>query len=126
MRLQGVLRLCVRKFWATGKVVASCMLVFNYVLTRWCSNGSKFIACVLPPPEKLPGGCTSKMFYALDILHNGVAEDVWVKYVPEALRQGKLQAKPEALVAGHGLEEVQKAVDRQAEGVSARKVVCMI
>lgn len=43
--------------------------------------------------------------------------------MPEALAQGKLQAKPDALVAGHGLENVQMAMDKQKEGVSAKKVV---
>ena len=52
-----------------------------------------------------------------------VADAVWGKYIPEALAEGVLQAKPDALVFGHGLEELQDAWDRQKQGVSAAKIV---
>lgn len=52
-----------------------------------------------------------------------VGEAVWKKFVPEGLANGKLQAKPEPYVVGHGLEDLQKALDIQKKGVSAKKVV---
>ncbi|KAF7883353.1 uncharacterized protein EAF02_005273 [Botrytis sinoallii] len=52
-----------------------------------------------------------------------VGEAVWKKFVPEGLANGKLQAKPEPYVVGHGLEDLQKALDIQRKGVSAKKVV---
>ena len=94
------------------------------ILSR--SKGGKHVACVLQPPEKLAEGVTSKWFYALNILKTDTSKAVWIDYLPEALKQGKIQAKPDPLVAGKGIAEVQKAVDRQAEGVSAQKVVCTI
>lgn len=94
------------------------------VLSR--SKGGKFVATVLHPPEKLPEGISAKWLFALSIMKNDVSKAVWIDYLPEALKQGKLQAKPDPLIAGKGLAEVQKAVDRQAEGVSGAKVVCTI
>jgi NADPH:quinone reductase-like Zn-dependent oxidoreductase len=55
-----------------------------------------------------------------------VADEIWGKYVPAALTSGKLVASPKALVVGKGLEDVQNGLDRQKEGVSARKVVVLL
>ncbi|MBE7179693.1 MAG: zinc-binding alcohol dehydrogenase family protein, partial [Terriglobus roseus] len=52
-----------------------------------------------------------------------VAEKIWGKYVPWALKEGKLKPSPAALVAGKGLDSVQAGLDRQRAGVSAKKVV---
>ena len=52
-----------------------------------------------------------------------MAKAVWGKYVPEALANGSLLCKPDALVVGLGLEYVQPALDRHKQGVSGRKVV---
>jgi hypothetical protein len=51
---------------------------------------------------------------------------VWNKYVPGALADGSLQAVPPPLVAGNGLESLQKAMEKQKEGVSAKKVVVLL
>lgn len=91
-----------------------------------CSKGVKFVAAVLTPPENLPGGVPAKMLFALTIIKNDVSKAVWIDYLPGALKQGKLLPKPDPLIAGRGLAEVQKAVDRHAEGVSAAKIVCTI
>ena len=55
-----------------------------------------------------------------------VAHEIWGKYVPWALKSGKLVPSPEALVVGKGLDNVQKGLDRQKEGVSARKVEVLL
>ncbi|CAG7953846.1 unnamed protein product [Penicillium salamii] len=55
-----------------------------------------------------------------------VGEWIWGKFVPEALANGKLQAKPDALVVGTGLGDIQNALDIQKKGVSAKKVVVSI
>jgi len=51
-----------------------------------------------------------------------VAKKIWGDYVLWALKSRKLVPSPQALVVGNGLEEVQKGLDRQKQGVSARKV----
>ncbi|GAA6044223.1 hypothetical protein JCM8097_005274 [Rhodosporidiobolus ruineniae] len=92
-------------------------------------GGKKFIATTLPPPEKLPEGVKAAGVFAIAIVtqENGaVARAVYHDYVPAALANGSLQAKPDPLVAGKGLEEVQKGLDRQKQGVSAQKVVVTI
>ncbi|KAF2100486.1 oxidoreductase-like protein [Rhizodiscina lignyota] len=52
-----------------------------------------------------------------------VAEGVWGKWVPGALADGTLQAKPDPIVIEGGLAKCQEAVDRHKQGVSAAKVV---
>ena len=41
----------------------------------------------------------------------------------EGLASGRLQAKPDPVVVGSELEELQKALDLQKAGVSATKLV---
>jgi NADPH:quinone reductase-like Zn-dependent oxidoreductase len=52
-----------------------------------------------------------------------VGEWIWGKFVPEALANGRLQAKPDPFVVGTGLKDIQNALDIQKRGVSAKKVV---
>lgn len=52
-----------------------------------------------------------------------IGHAIWRDFVPAALASGQLQAKPDPLVVGTGLEDVQKALDAQMAGVSAKKVV---
>ncbi|OKL60155.1 hypothetical protein UA08_04906 [Talaromyces atroroseus] len=54
----------------------------------------------------------------------GVA--VWHKYLPEALKGGKFQAKPEPFVIEGGLEKIQEGIDMIKKGVSATKIVVEI
>ncbi|THV46183.1 hypothetical protein BGAL_0408g00050 [Botrytis galanthina] len=83
------------------------------------------VASVLPydkPTEKF----SPKYVAAFTIIQEPnqyVGEAVWKKFVPEGLANGKLKAKPEPHVVGHGLEDLQKALDIQKKGVSAKKVV---
>ncbi|TNY23705.1 NADPH quinone reductase [Rhodotorula diobovata] len=86
----------------------------------------KFIAATLPPPKELPDGISSEWIFAIDIALKedaAVARAVYHDFVTAALKAGSLQAKPDPLVVGKGLESVQKGLDRQKEGVSAKKVV---
>lgn len=110
-------------------------------------KGQKFIAATLPPPKELPDGISSEWsawdfstpdevaeadaecppaVFAIDIALKedaAVARAVYHDFVTAALKAGSLQAKPDPLVVGKGLESVQKGLDRQKEGVSAKKVV---
>ncbi len=52
-----------------------------------------------------------------------VAKKVWHEYVSAALQERSLKPAPEELVVGNGLYYVQGGLDRQKQGVSARKVV---
>jgi hypothetical protein len=58
--------------------------------------------------------------------NENVGEKIWGDFVPNALASGKLQAKPDPIIVGHGLEELQKGLDLQKAGVSAKKLVIML
>lgn len=89
------------------------------------AGGSKVIATVLPPPEDKPSDVDAKGVFAITIgtQHKQVGEAVWGKFVPKALADGSLKFLPEPLVIGKGLESVQKGMDKNKAGVSAKKVV---
>ena len=60
--------------------------------------------------------------YAIAILNDEVGPAVWGKYVPEALASGQLLPRPEPLVL-NGLEKTQEGLEKNKQGVSAKKVV---
>ncbi|OKP02009.1 Zinc-binding alcohol dehydrogenase domain-containing protein cipB, partial [Penicillium subrubescens] len=91
-------------------------------------HGPVKIASVLPcnkPSENFnPKFITS---YGIAYPPNeNVGEKIWGDFVPNALASGKLQAKPDPIIVGHGLEELQKGLDLQKAGVSAKKLVIML
>lgn len=115
-------------------------------------GGKKFIATTLAPPKDLSEGVEATSgassspsstsshsvltlrrrappVFAPNIVsqHSSrIALSIYHDFVPAALASGSLKAKPEPLIVGKGLESVQKGLDRQREGVSARKVVVTI
>ena len=52
-----------------------------------------------------------------------VGDAIWRKYVPGALENGQLLAKPDPILIKGGLSHVQEGVDTLHRGVSASKVV---
>lgn len=60
----------------------------------------------------------------MEVPHVGQA--VWGSYVPAALAQGVLQAKPDPLIIQGGLEKIQGAMDLLQKGVSATKIVVVV
>jgi NADPH:quinone reductase-like Zn-dependent oxidoreductase len=52
-----------------------------------------------------------------------IGQHVWGKFIPAALESGQFVPAPKPLLVGKGLKNIQKALDRQKEGVSAQKVV---
>jgi Zn-dependent alcohol dehydrogenase len=55
-----------------------------------------------------------------------VGDAVLRKYLPQALAEGKLQAKPDPMIIEGGLEKVQHGIDLLKKGVSAKKIVIEI
>ncbi|KAI9810339.1 MAG: hypothetical protein M1827_006306 [Pycnora praestabilis] len=78
-----------------------------------------------PVGKGLPQDVKVQGVFALDIAsqEKEVAEAVYKNYVPEALQDGRLQAKPDPLVIEGGLDKMQAGFDRVLKGVSAKKVV---
>ncbi|KAJ3454748.1 hypothetical protein MRS44_013348 [Fusarium solani] len=52
-----------------------------------------------------------------------IGDYIWHKYVPEALADGRLQPKPDALMISRGLETLQDGLNRLKNGISAQKLV---
>lgn len=101
-------------------------------------SGAGKIAVVLPVPgddsfsalpggEKMsvPTGVTGELVYAVNpgLVPGHPGAEIWRDFVPAALENGRLKAEPQAMVVGEGLDKLQKALDIQKAGVSAKKVV---
>lgn len=122
--------------------------VFDAVgLGGWEELLSKFggrIASTLGLPETLPLHTKvkgSKCFPILELLlckplrlnvvfagtlamqNHEIARSLWVDFLPKALETGIIKAKPDPLIFPGGLRQMQQAMERQKQGVSARKVV---
>lgn len=82
--------------------------------------GGGSLAIVLPPPEK--GGPESVKFASIFGV-DALTHPIWRDYLVPALEQGKLRAVPEPMVVGKGLENIQKGLDTNKAGVSAKKVI---
>ncbi|ORX97113.1 chaperonin 10-like protein, partial [Clohesyomyces aquaticus] len=55
-----------------------------------------------------------------------LGEGVWEDFMGEGLQNGKLKAKPNAIVLEGGLEKCQEGIDLYRKGVSAAKIVVKI
>lgn len=94
-------------------------------------SNKKHIATVPPLPSKQQEdvkvvmlGSAADIFY--DESRKDLARFIWHDFLPKALETGILRPTPEPLLAGEGLESVQKALDTLEAGVSAKKVVVKI
>jgi hypothetical protein len=52
-----------------------------------------------------------------------VGDYKWHRYVPEALADGRLQPKPDALVISRGLEALQHGLIGLKKGISSQKLI---
>jgi NADPH:quinone reductase-like Zn-dependent oxidoreductase len=86
------------------------------------SEGEKLISTV-KPGFKAPEGVVVKMVFGTTLKENDVGKAIYEDFLPKALKAKSFVPAPEPLVAGKGLESIQAAVDLQAKGTSARKVV---
>ncbi|KAJ5910069.1 Zinc-binding oxidoreductase [Penicillium tannophilum] len=68
-------------------------------------------------------GIETKYVEGAELGRNEVSQAVYVNFLPAALGQGLYVAAPEPQVVGNGLESIQKALEIQKKGVSAKKVV---
>lgn len=92
---------------------------YKYTVPITEQLGGGALAVVLPAPENPPENV--KVFNIFGV--NPLTHPVWEKYVTPALESGKLKPIPEPYVVGKGLESVQKGLDENKKGVSAKKVV---
>ena len=69
-------------------------------------------------------GVSSKFVVGKDLcLPTDVVGQMYTEFLPRALEANQFVAAPKPLIVGKGLEHIQEALDVQAKGVSATKVV---
>lgn len=92
---------------------------YKHVLPILEQLGGGSLAVVLGAPENPPNNVKICNVFGI----NDLTHAIWSDYVTKALEQGKLKCVPEPLVVGKGLGNVQKGLDENKKGVSAKKVV---
>ncbi|UZJ55732.1 hypothetical protein CBS101457_005052 [Exobasidium rhododendri] len=92
-------------------------------LPKSASSKRKFVACISRPNTVIPEGVESAFVIGGSLKSSKVGKAIFEDYLPQAIASGQIQVLLPALVVGHGLESLQRAMDRLREGVSAQKVV---
>ena len=59
-------------------------------------------------------------------MKSGVAGSIWNDYLPKALAQSKILPKPDPVVVGTGLEEIQTGLNKCKDEYSAAKLIVRI
>ena len=65
----------------------------------------------------------TKYIFGSTLKANEVGPAIYRDFLPDALADGRYLAAPPPIVAGHGLDDIQHAMDVQRKGVSASKIV---
>ncbi|RVX65774.1 hypothetical protein B0A52_10380 [Exophiala mesophila] len=93
-------------------------------------GGGKIASTVsVPDPDELPDDVEVARISSGNIVSQEdgiVAKRIWQEFVSEALEKKVLRPRPDPLVVGKGLYYVEKGLDTQKDGVSARKVVVQL
>jgi NADPH:quinone reductase-like Zn-dependent oxidoreductase len=87
------------------------------------TQGAKFVAMAMPYKGDFPEGVDAKFIHGNSLKDNELGADIFEKFLPKALEEGRYLYAPEPLVAGKGLESIQEAIEVLKRGVSAKKVV---
>jgi NADPH:quinone reductase-like Zn-dependent oxidoreductase len=97
--------------------ISMCVEIFSQ------AEGNKFFTTTVPLPADMPADSQHSRVFASTIKDNGIAEAVFVDFLPQALAEGRYKPAPRAEVVGTGLESLQKGLDTLRESVSAKKLV---
>ncbi|CRG83376.1 hypothetical protein PISL3812_00727 [Talaromyces islandicus] len=73
--------------------------------------------------KKMRTGVTGKFVWGSNLKKTDLGNAIFGEFLPKALAEKRYLAVPEPEVVGHGLEDVQQAMDLQRRGVSAKKLV---
>ncbi|BEP14109.1 hypothetical protein acdb102_24200 [Acidothermaceae bacterium B102] len=68
-------------------------------------------------------GTRTKYIFGSTLKNNEVSKAIYEDFLPSALAEGRYVAAPSPSVVGHGLADLQHALDLQRKGVSAANVV---
>jgi NADPH:quinone reductase-like Zn-dependent oxidoreductase len=91
-------------------------------------GGEKVVASVMPGAEALSSRdvkVQSNLAAMQSFRAGGKLAAIW-EWLEKALQDGKMKCMPPPEVVGHGLGDVQKAVDLIGKGVSAKKLVVVL
>jgi len=91
-------------------------------------GGNKVVASVMPGAESFSsrGVSVQSNFVAMQSFQaEGKMAAIW-EWLGKALQEGTMKCMPPHEVVGHGLEDVQKAVDLIGKGVSGKKLVVVL
>ncbi|KAK0123654.1 hypothetical protein ONS95_008666 [Cadophora gregata] len=98
----------------------------NKVVVTSLAHSMKFEGEV---PEGFPSSALvmiGNLGWADSLKDNEVGPAIWDRWLTPALENGTMKCRPEPGVVGKGLESIQGALDLQARGVSAKKLVVEI
>ncbi len=65
----------------------------------------------------------TKYIFGTTLKANEVSAAIYCDFLPSALAEGRYIAAPKPTVVGHGIHQLQKAMDIQLKDVSATKLV---
>ncbi len=110
-----------------GKTIAGALHTVGdlekcFAVVDRCS-GRKFVSMTSPLPESKPANVDAKQIFGDTLKDNEVSRAVYVDFLGNALSDGVYVLAPEPWVVGTGLESLQKGLEVQKQGVSAKKVV---
>lgn len=92
---------------------------YKYVIPIMEKLGGGNMAAVHKGPAEVPESV--KVAHVLGV--DEFTHPLWKDYITGALEAGRLQCLPEPWIIGSGLESIQRGLDENRKGVSARKVV---
>lgn len=107
----------------TAPTVSACFSILEEL------KSSAPVILISPLPEGLspPHNNPIKSVFGANVTDdNDLANAIWTDFLPEALEKKVIVPKPDPQVVGEDLESIQKAMDLQKQGVSARKLVVKI
>ena len=110
-----------------GKTIAGALHTVGdsekcFAVVERCS-GQKFVSTTLPISESKPANVDAKQIFGSTLKDNEVSRAVYVDFLANALSEGTYVPAPEPWIVGTGLESLQKGLEIQKQGVSAKKVI---
>ncbi|KAL6915372.1 hypothetical protein FSST1_006867 [Fusarium sambucinum] len=91
--------------------------------------GPRDVCFVIPPRGEISKNIKWTLSLAFELLNEKgrpIADYIWHNFIPKALAEGRLQAKPDPVLVGEGLESIQEGLYKLQKGVSAQKLVVKI
>lgn len=95
-------------------------------IVRAHPNSVKKVVSVNPVHESESKDGVEVTQASMSKFHRDVAGPVWKDFMPVALNRKWFLPKPDSEIVGQGLDDIQKAVDIMADGVSAKKLVVIL